>query len=132
MTGLIATEISDAIVAANEKFMTVFKMGDADGLANLYTENGQVLPPNGGFLTGKDAIQAIWQSILDMGAKEIKLDIVEVEGQGDTAIEVSNYTLYTEDGQELDKGKYIVIWKQKDGQWKLHRDIFNSSMPVPV
>ena len=130
MTGLIATQISDAIVAANEKFMTVFKMGDAAGLANLYTENGQVLPPNGGFLTGKDAIQAIWQSILDMGAKEIKLDIVEVEGQGDTAIEVSNYTLYSEDGQELDQGKYIVIWKQQDGQWKLHRDIFNSSMPV--
>ena len=76
MTGLIATQISDAIVAANEKFMTVFKMGDAAGLANLYTENGQVLPPNGGFLTGKDAIQAIWQSILDMGAKEIELDIV--------------------------------------------------------
>ena len=132
MVQSIVTEISDAIVAANEKFMAVFKMGDAAGLANLYTENGQVLPPNGGFLTGKDAIQAIWQSILDMGAKEIKLDIVEVEGQGDTAIEVSNYTLYSEDGQELDKGKYIVIWKQKDGQWKLHRDIFNSSMPVPA
>ena len=132
MVQSIVTEISDAIVAANEKFMAVFKMGDAAGLANLYTENGQVLPPNGGFLTGKDAIQEIWQSILDMGAKEIKLDIVEVEGQGDTAIEVSNYTLYSEDGQELDKGKYIVIWKQKDGQWKLHRDIFNSSMPVPA
>ena len=130
MVQSIPTKINDAILAANEKFMTVFKMGDAAGLANLFTENGQILAPNSGFLTGREEIQAIWQSIFDMGVKEIKLDIVEVEGQGDTAIEVSNYTLYGEEGQELDKGKYIVIWKQKDGQWKLHRDIFNSSMPV--
>ncbi len=130
MVQSIPTKINDAILAANEKFMTVFKMGDAAGLANLFTENGQILAPNSDFLTGREEIQAIWQSIFDMGVKEIKLDIVEVEGQGDTAIEVSNYTLYGEEGQELDKGKYIVIWKQKDGQWKLHRDIFNSSMPV--
>jgi ketosteroid isomerase-like protein len=23
----------------------------------------------------------------------------------------------------LDSGKYIVVWKRQDGQWKLHRDI---------
>lgn len=129
MIALIATEISDAIMAANEKFMTVFKMGDAAGIANLHTENAQVLPPNAGFLTGKEAIQAVWQSILDMGVKEIKLDIIELEDHGDTAIEISNYTLYDGSGQELDQGKYIVIWKQQNGQWKLHRDIFNSSKP---
>ncbi len=126
----ISTEISDAIVAVNEKFMAAFKMGDAAGIANLYTENGQLLPPNAGFLTGREAVQAVWQSILDMGAKEIKLDIVELEGYGDTAIETSTYTLYDESGQQLDKGKYIVIWKQLNGQWQLYRDIFNSSMPA--
>jgi hypothetical protein len=31
----------------------------------------------------------------------------------------------------LDEGKYIVIWKQVEGQWKLHRDILNSSRPAP-
>jgi ketosteroid isomerase-like protein len=44
--------------------------------------------------------------------------------------------LYTENGQllppkVLDEGKYIVIWKHEDGQWKLHRDILNSSRPAP-
>ncbi len=130
MIASIATEISEAIKAANDQFMTVFKKGDAEGIANLYTENGQVLPPNSGFLTGKDAIQAVWQSIFDMGVKEIKLDIVELDEQGDTAIEISNFTLYDEQGQEVNQGKYIVIWKLQNGQWKLHRDIFNSSMPA--
>lgn len=124
------TKVSDAIMAANENFMTVFKRIDAAGLANLYTEDGQVLAPNSDFLTGRESIQALWQSIFDMGVKEIKLEIIDVEDHGDTAIEVSNYTLYDDEGQELDKGKYIVIWKQRNGQWKLYRDIFNSSMPT--
>jgi ketosteroid isomerase-like protein len=68
---------------------------------------------------------------MDMGIKEVKLEIVEIEAYGDIAIEVSKYTLQGEGGQALDTGKYIVIWKQEGGQWKLHRDIFNSSMPAP-
>jgi len=54
----------------------------------------------------------------------------EVEDHGDTAIEVGKYTLKGEEGQVLDTGKYTVIWKQEEGQWKLHRDIFNSSVPA--
>lgn len=133
MTQSTSTEVRDAIAAANENFMAAFKRGDAAGLAALYTENGQVLPPNSDFVTGKEAIQVFWQALFDMGIKGLKLKVVEVEGHGDTAIEVSKYTIYGEEGQELDKGKYIVIWKQKEGQWKLHRDIYNSnsSMPAP-
>jgi len=44
---------------------------------------------------------------------------------------VGTFTLKGKGGQELDAGKYIVIWKREDGQWKLHRDIFNSSLPAP-
>lgn len=68
---------------------------------------------------------------MDMGIKAIKLEAIEVEGYGDTASEVGRYTLEGEGGQVLDKGKFIVIWKQEAGQWKLHRDIINTSMPAP-
>jgi uncharacterized protein (TIGR02246 family) len=124
-----STGLRGVIAAANESFMATFKRGDAAGLAALYTENGQVLPPNSDFVTGRQAIQMFWQAVMDMGLQEAKMEIVEVEDHGDTAIEVSMFSLMGEGGQVLDKGKYIVIWKQEDGQWMLHRDIFNSSMP---
>jgi ketosteroid isomerase-like protein len=66
-----------------------------------------------------------------MGIKEAKMVIVEAEKQGDTVIEVSKFKLLGDGGQLMDEGKYIVIWKQEVGQWKLHRDIFNSSLPAP-
>ena len=28
----------------------------------------------------------------------------------------------------LDRGKYVVVWKKRDGEWKLYCDIGNTSM----
>ncbi len=126
-----STDVHDAIVAADETFMATFSRGDAAGIADLYTENGQFLPPNSDFVTGKQAIQATFQAFMDMGIKTIKLETLEVEEyNSDTASEVGRYTLEGEGGQVLDQGKFIVIWKQEAGQWKLHRDIINTSMPA--
>jgi uncharacterized protein (TIGR02246 family) len=130
MTEEMATGIRAALGAANEAFMAAFRRGDAAGLAALYTENGQVLPPNGDFVSGPEAIHAMWQSVMDMGVKGVRLEIIEAEDHGNTAIEVSRYALMDAEGADLDRGKYVVVWKQVGGQWKLHRDIFNSSLPT--
>ena len=130
MTQLNSTEVRGLIEAANEKFMAVFSQGDMASLATFYTENGQLLPTNSDFITGREAIQAFWQASIDRGVKAVKLETVEVDDHGNTAIEVGRYTILGEAGRVLDNGKYIVIWKQADGQWKLHRDIFNSSRPA--
>lgn len=66
---------------------------------------------------------------MEMGIQEALLEIVEVEQHGDTAIEVPTFTLKGEGGAVLDRGKYIVIWRQRGEQWMLDRDIFDNSMP---
>ena len=128
MTQSVSTEVGDSIAAGNEKFMENYNSGDAAGLADLYTENGQLLPTGSDFVTGKAAIQAFWQGAMDMGIKTVELETVESEGHGDTVIDIGKYTLSGEAGNIMDSGKYIVILKQEGGQWKLHRDIWNSSL----
>ena len=125
-----STEVQAAIAAAVENFMAAFNRGDAAGLADFYTENGQLLPTGSDFITGKTAIQTFWQGAMDMGIKTAKLEAVETEGHGDTAIEIGKYSLRGETGNVLDNGKYVVIWKQEGDQWKLHRDLWNSSLPA--
>ena len=127
---MIASEVSAihlAIESTNERFMHAFAQADAAGLASLYAQDGQVLPPGAEIAQGWQAIRAFWQAALDSGISAARLEITEVEPHGDTAIEVSRYTLLGAGEQVLDQGKYIVIWKQQRGQWKLHRDIFNSN-----
>jgi uncharacterized protein (TIGR02246 family) len=130
MTTPSATDIREAIAAANQSLMATFARGDAAGVAAHYTANGQLLPPNSDAVGGRQAIQAFWQGAMDMGIKSVNLEIAEAEGHGETAHEVGRYTLQAEGGQVLDQGKYVVIWKREGGQWKLHRDIWNSSRPA--
>jgi len=127
----VSTEIRNAIMAGNEKLMAAASRGDATAMAALYTENGQVLPPNSDAVSGRQAIQSFWQGAIQMGIKAVKLETVEVENYGTTANEVGRFTIQGEGGQVVDSGKYVVIWKQEAGQWKLHRDIWNSSRPAP-
>ena len=124
------TKTHDAIVSANEQFMTAFSNSDDAAMAALYTEDAKLLPTNSDFVSGNPAVQVFWKSVFDMGIKKATLETLEVEGMGDTACEVGKYTLFIEGEQVADSGKYVVIWKMVNGQWKLHRDIWNTSMPA--
>jgi uncharacterized protein (TIGR02246 family) len=119
-----------AIEAANARFSADFAKGDAAAVAAHYTVGGQAFPPNGGVARGREAIAKLWKGAMDSGVKGVKLTVVEVEAHGDTAHEVGTYALVGEGEKTLDTGKYIVIWKREGGQWKIHRDIWNTSMPA--
>jgi ketosteroid isomerase-like protein len=78
---------------------------------------------------GREAIARMWQAVIDSGVKGVTLTTLEVEAAGDIACEVGTYRLTGDGGTVLDAGKYVVVWKKEDGAWKLHRDIWNSSVP---
>ena len=114
-------------------FTAAFSKADAAGVADLYTEDATLLPPNGDSIKGKRGIEEFWKGGFGMGLKDVTLTTVDVGGSGDTAYEVGKYELKIQPaGQDAmsDAGKYLVIWKrQADGTWKVHVDIWNTNMP---
>ena len=123
-------KLIDEIRAANRNFMDRFKRGDAAGVAALYTGDAKLLPPDSQMMDGTDAIRSFWQGAMDMGVKEATLETVEVESRDDLAYEIGRYTLVIQSkvGESTTaKGKYVVVWKNRDGGWRLHVDIWNGS-----
>ncbi len=129
MTEMIHENVREAIEEADRKFMALYKAGDSAGVAALYSEDPVLMPPGMDFVRGKEAIQQTFEAFRSMGVAELVFDIVEVDHCADHAIEMSTFKLLGAGSQLLDQGKYIVVWKHERGEWKLHRDIFNSSMP---
>jgi uncharacterized protein (TIGR02246 family) len=123
--------VKAAIDAGNKKFGAAIAAGNAAGVAALYTDDAMVLPPNGETVRSRAAIEKLFQAMIAAGIKQATLTAQEVEGHGDTATEVGAYSVKDAAGTELDRGKYVVIWKRVQGEWKLHRDIWNSNMPLP-
>lgn len=122
------SDIHSTINEISKNFESTFSQSDAAQLADFYTENGMLLPAGSDFVQGKQNIQEYWQVAIDMGIKNIELEILEVEQHDDTAIEMSKFKLSDANDQVIDQGKGIVIWKYENNAWKLHRDIWNSSI----
>ena len=130
-TPSLAAEVRAAIEAANAKFSALAAQGDGAALANLYANDGAVMPAGSEPIRGTQAIAKFWQSALASGVAAIELKTVEVYGQGAMATEVGEYALRDKVGKVLDHGKYIVIWRHQDGHWKLLRDMFSTNVPPP-
>jgi uncharacterized protein (TIGR02246 family) len=126
----MTSDVQRQIEAANSQFVSAFKGGDAAAISKLYTADAQLLPANSDFVRGTDAIRAFWQKVIEMGLAGASLETVEVEAHGNTAIEVGRYRLLGPGDTVADAGKYIVVWKNDGGTWKLHRDIWTTSQPA--
>src|SRR6187402_665326 len=119
-------EAKAAIDATNAAFGTLVGKTDSAGLAALYTSDAKFMVPNMPAFSGKANIQSAFSGMFaETGPIDLKLTSNEVSGN-----EVGSYSMTDKKGKEIDKGKYIVLWKMEDGKWKLHRDIFNSDMPA--
>ena len=127
------SNVRSVIEAFNKKLMAAVKRGDVTEVANIYRSDVRVLPPYMEMLKGRQAAQAIWQGGIEMGIKEVSLETTEVtEGEG-VACEIGRYIhiIQPSGGETItDKGKYVVIWKQEEGNWKIDTEIWNSSLPA--
>jgi ketosteroid isomerase-like protein len=77
---------------------------------------------------GRKAIEEFWRTAANaLGLIGIELKTIDLEVTGDTAYEIGEAELKLSSGQA--KAKYLVVWLGRDGQWRLHRDIWNN-MPT--
>jgi uncharacterized protein (TIGR02246 family) len=126
------TEAAKAgIDAGNATLVAGFNAGDAEMQASVYTDDAMVMAPNQPTAIGMEAIVEMMKTDADTtGMVSMELETVGVTARGDMAHEIGTYTVFA-GGEEVDHGKYMAIWKDVDGTWKIHRDIWNSSVPVP-
>jgi ketosteroid isomerase-like protein len=82
-------------------------------------------------IRGRAAIQAVFSATGGQG-HTLHFSTRELEGHGTTAVEIGEYTRKQSNGQTLDRGKYLVIWKRVGDDWKIHRDMINTSLPKPA
>jgi uncharacterized protein (TIGR02246 family) len=106
-----------------------FNAADAKTLATFYATDAMLLPPNTEFVEGRESIMEFWAPFIT--TIDGKLDIKEAHVHGDLAVMIGTFELTDSEGNPVDRGKYIEVWKRGDGKWEIYRDIWNSSGPKP-
>lgn len=127
----LAGDVEDAIEAANAKMVADYAAGDAKAIAEAYTEDGVMLPPDATVVSGRAAIEKLWKSWIDDGLKNLTLETTSIESAGDLAYEVGDFSLQVPGGDgkfTTAPGNYVVVWKRGgDGVWRLKVDTWNDA-----
>jgi len=102
-----------------------FNQGDAVRTAEHYADDAQILPPRRPVIEGRPAIVAFFKANIDkyIGyGNDTTWSVI----RGDMAVEQGVYNVRNvRVGQNVEAGKYIRIWKNVNGTWKLYRDMFS-------
>jgi ketosteroid isomerase-like protein len=122
----LTNAILAAMAATNAVFDTeLVNTGNFDLLDRVYTADARILPPGAPMIAGRENIKEFWkQAIAALGVKSAKLATVDAEMTGDSVVEIGKADLVVADGSTVTL-KYVVHWKQEDGLWKWHVDIWN-------
>jgi ketosteroid isomerase-like protein len=120
-----------ALESGATRWMEAFSAKDTEALTALYAEDAVLLPPNAPAIFGRDAITATIQEMFAAGLS-IELEDLEIKVAGDLGYKAGRYRTRGEDGSLIDRGKYIEIWSKVEGNWVLHRDIWNSSVQLEI
>ncbi|NOT50332.1 MAG: nuclear transport factor 2 family protein [Chitinophagaceae bacterium] len=116
---------------ANKTYGERFTSNDTAFYAARYCMDAVIMPEQMGAIHGRDSIRHFNYNGGNNKDFKISITATSVYGSADAVIEEGVYTFPGDDGVIYDKGKFIAIWKQEDGKWKLFREIWNTDNAPP-
>ena len=118
------------MAATNALFVAeVILKRNYDALDHVYTTNARILPPGAPMVSGLAEIKKFWATFVESAnATGGSLESVDAMQAGNDIVEIGKAVLQVQPapGQTASVDvKYVVYWREEDGHWKWHVDIWN-------
>jgi ketosteroid isomerase-like protein len=122
-------QVKAHITEMNKSYGDRFVNNDTAFYADRYCTDAQAMPEKMPAIKGREAIQKY--NYNDGNNKEFKIEVTatDIYGSAGAVIEEGIYNFPDGKGGSFDKGKFIAVWKQEGGKWKLYREIWNTDNP---
>jgi uncharacterized protein (TIGR02246 family) len=125
----LAQSVEEQVSSAYAAWDEAFNSGDASKLAVFYTEDTVFLPVTHDVINGPDGVEKFFESVLGMGVKGHKLELIEARDEGDTVIAAAKWSAAGKDAEGADQPwggvATTVFERQDDGSLKLLFHTFN-------
>jgi ketosteroid isomerase-like protein len=121
-------EVKKAIAHANHIYFDLYGKNDGS-ILNLYTADACLMPPNAPAICGTEGLAKDFKDTYAAGTvKSGKFITTEVYGNAlEFVTEEGTWQVFDANGQSIDEGKYLKLWKRTKDGWKIMRDLFNSN-----
>lgn len=117
------------IAEMNKSYGERFLKNDSAFYAERYCKDAEVYCPALPAVKGRDSIIRFFYQNGANKETKIELPAGNIYGSAGLVVEEGAYNFPDGKGGSFDKGKFIALWKQEDGKWKLYREIWNTDLP---
>ena len=125
-----STAVKKIIEVKTNKFTQAHITKDTAFLNNIFTVDARVYAPNADAVIGRPAILLVNVEWVNYGIMEFREESTVFYGNEEYVIDEGIYYLRYGEIGTIDKGKYINIWKNENGDWKIYSNIWNTSLPA--
>lgn len=128
---------TEALRARSEAIVAAERAQDVEASLAFWAPDAVAQPAGAPQVQGHDAIRALYGQFFDTGmlkAFEGTTSHLEVSRGGDIGYEygVNRFIFAGPEGDLLDVGKYLAVWKKLDGEWFVAALAFTSDAPAPT
>jgi len=124
----LAQDLRSTVEAGNAEWNQAFNKGDAAAVAKLYTSDAKLLPPADKIVSGDKEILAFWRSLIDAGVTDHKIETIQIEEAGDTAVMAGKWQAMGKDAQgkaAIFKGSVMKVLERQGDTWKTSLHTWN-------
>ena len=120
--------VKDHIIEMNKTYSDRFVKNDTAFYNERYCKDAEVYSPGLPAVKGRDSIISFFYQNGTNKEAKIELPAGNFYGNSELVVEEGSYNFPDGKGGSFDKGKFIAIWKQEAGKWKLYREIWNTDI----
>lgn len=117
----------DAILENIATFSKLVTNSEFEEIGKAYSDDAKIFVNNLEVIEGREAITDYWT--LPDGIRIVYHKILpkEIKVIGDEAYDWGYYEGKTQTSENTNfwRGKYVIIWKKIEGEWKIYLDIWN-------
>lgn len=119
------------VMEQNKQFTDAHVAGNAAVIDSMFTNNARSYPPGAAAAIGVQAIHSLTVEFLKVGITEFHEETTQFYGNAEYVVDEGTYTLTYGKGVN-ERGKYMNVWKNVDGKWRIQANMWNTDAPAPT
>lgn len=117
--------VARIIKEKNDRFTAAHITGDTTVLNDYYAPDARVLAPNTAPVEGRAAIARMNDEYVSFGITEAEEATTRIYGNADFVVDEGNYRMRYGKDSTLESGKYLNVWKNADGEWRVYTNTWS-------
>ncbi len=113
----------------NDRFTQAHVTGDTAAIDAMFASDATAMPPETDAVVGIEALHAVTAEYIKSGVSEFREATTDFYGDEHLVVDQGTYVMTYGPNHTTEHGKYLNVWVNEGGSWKIRANIWNTNAP---